>query len=118
MDKPVDQYRHYNGKMVDAASLNFEAWSRTLIGFIRHKGLEQELRDWSGGWACPVGSDPKYPLAYAVTHDLVTAMDGIVHFSDALNFRNDHLSKALSQWIEAGRKALATASPHSAEQER
>jgi predicted ATPase with chaperone activity len=37
------------------------------------------------------------------------AMEGIVHFSDALNFRNDHLSKALSQWIEAGRKLLAPA---------
>jgi hypothetical protein len=35
------------------------------------------------------------------------AMEGIVHFSDALNFRNDHLSKALSQWIEAGRKLLS-----------
>jgi hypothetical protein len=36
--------------------INFEAWSRTLIGFIRHKGLEQELKDWSGGWPCPIGS--------------------------------------------------------------
>ncbi|MDV4166232.1 hypothetical protein R1538_34850 [Rhizobium leguminosarum] len=34
-------------------------------------------------------------------------MEGIVHFSDALNFRNDHLSKALSQWIEEGRKLLS-----------
>ena len=40
-------------------------------------------------------------------------MEGIVHFSDALNFRNDHLSKALSQWIEAGRAALAKAFPSS-----
>lgn len=35
------------------------------------------------------------------------AMEGIVHFSDALNFREDHLSKALRQWIEAGRDALS-----------
>jgi hypothetical protein len=34
------------------------------------------------------------------------AMEGIVHFSDALNYRNDHLSNALRQWIEAGRAAL------------
>jgi FtsZ-binding cell division protein ZapB len=37
------------------------------------------------------------------------AMEGIVHFSDALNFRNDQLSKALSQWIEAGRALLSQA---------
>ena len=42
-----------------AHEINFEAWSRTLIGFIRHKGLEQELKDWSGGWPCPIGSTPE-----------------------------------------------------------
>lgn len=34
------------------------------------------------------------------------AMEGIVHFSDALNHQNDPLSRALAQWIEAGRAAL------------
>jgi hypothetical protein len=34
--------------------------------------------------------------------ELVTAMEGVVHFGDALDFREDHLSKALAQWIAAG----------------
>ncbi|WP_430256500.1 hypothetical protein [Neorhizobium sp. DAR64872/K0K18] len=37
---------------------------------------------------------------------LTVAMEGIVHFSDALNFRNDHLSTALAQWIAEGASAL------------
>jgi hypothetical protein len=37
---------------------------------------------------------------------LTVAMEGIVHFSDALDFRNDHLSKALAQWIAEGESAL------------
>ena len=37
---------------------------------------------------------------------LKEAMEGICHFSDALNYRDDHLSKALAQWIEAGRALL------------
>lgn len=38
--------------------------------------------------------------------ELVTAMEGVVHFGDALNYREDHLSKALRQWIEAGSAIL------------
>ena len=49
--------------------INFEAWSRTLIGFIRHKGLEQELKDWSGGWPCPIGSDGRLYDAGALMAD-------------------------------------------------
>lgn len=41
--------------------------------------------------------------------DLIEAMKGIEHFSDALSFREDHLSKALRQWIDAGRAAIAKA---------
>lgn len=39
--------------------------------------------------------------------ELVEVMRGIEHFSDALNFRNDHLSKALRQWISAGSSILS-----------
>lgn len=38
--------------------------------------------------------------------DLIEAMRGVEHFKDALDFRNDPLSKALRQWIEAGSSAL------------
>lgn len=57
-----------------AHKINFEAWSRTLIGFIRHKGLEQELKDWSGGWTCPIGSDPEAPFVYAAAPEMLAAL--------------------------------------------
>jgi ABC-type antimicrobial peptide transport system ATPase subunit len=41
--------------------------------------------------------------------ELTQTMEGVVHFSDALNFREDRLSKALKQWIDAGRAILARA---------
>lgn len=39
-----------------APKINHEAWSKSLIGFIRSKGLERELTDWCGGWKCPIQS--------------------------------------------------------------
>lgn len=39
--------------------------------------------------------------------ELIEVMNGIDHFSDALNFRNDHLSKALRDWISAGSSILS-----------
>lgn len=35
-------------------AVNYEAWARTMIGFIRSKGLERELTDWAGGFPCPI----------------------------------------------------------------
>ncbi|WP_376742476.1 hypothetical protein [Ensifer canadensis] len=84
---PVDQYVHYSGKVRLAKDLNFEAWSRTLIGFIRHKGLEQELKDWSGGWPCPVGSDPEAPLVYAFAPDLLLSL------KDAIDIIEKHVPR-------------------------
>jgi hypothetical protein len=45
----------------------------------------------------------------AAAPDLLEAMKGIVHFSDAVAFRTDPLSKALRQWIYAGEAAIAKA---------
>lgn len=45
----------------------------------------------------------------AAAPDLLEAMRGIEHFSDAVNFRSDPLSVALRQWIDAGREAIARA---------
>lgn len=33
---------------------NHKAWSRSMIGFIRERGLEREFQDWCGGFPCPV----------------------------------------------------------------
>lgn len=49
------------------------------------------------------------------TAELVEAMRGIEHFSDALDFRNDHLSKALREWIAAGSSLLSKLGLHDAE---
>lgn len=37
--------------------INFEAWAKTAVQFIRSKGLETEFTDWCGGWPCPVKSE-------------------------------------------------------------
>lgn len=37
------------------------------------------------------------------------ALDGIEHFSDAVDFKSDPLSRGLRQWINAGRAALTAA---------
>lgn len=46
------------GEQIDLTTerpgINFEAWARAMITFIREKGLEQEYTDWSGGWSCPI----------------------------------------------------------------
>lgn len=34
--------------------IDYEAWSRSMLGFIRAKGLEVELQDWCGGFPCPI----------------------------------------------------------------
>lgn len=39
-------------------AVNHEAWARSMIGFIRERDLERELRDWCGGWPCPVENLP------------------------------------------------------------
>lgn len=55
------------------------------------------------------GTKEANSLLISVSPDLIEAMKGIEHFSDALNFREDPLSKALRQWIDEGRKAIAKA---------
>lgn len=38
------------------SDLNHVAWARSMIGFIRERGLEEEFKDWCGGWPCRVAS--------------------------------------------------------------
>lgn len=70
-----DTYTHYSGKTKAATDINFEAWSRTLIGFIREKGLEQELKDWSGGWPCPI--TPFEKIGYVTAGELAHLRLGV-----------------------------------------
>lgn len=39
-----------------SGNLNHVAWARSMIGFIRERGLEGEFKDWCGGWPCRVAS--------------------------------------------------------------
>jgi hypothetical protein len=41
--------------------LNHEAWARSMIGFIRERGLESEFQGWCGGWPCRVASPDEPP---------------------------------------------------------
>lgn len=50
--------------MTNKHAINHEAWTGTLIGFIRERGLERELKDWCGGWPCPIPSDEPAIEAY------------------------------------------------------
>jgi hypothetical protein len=36
--------------------INYEAWAKNMITFIRERGLEQDFKFWSGGFPCPVES--------------------------------------------------------------
>jgi hypothetical protein len=36
--------------------INYKAWARNMMTFIRLRGLEQDFKFWSGGWPCPVES--------------------------------------------------------------
>lgn len=49
------------------SEINHVAWSRSMVTFIREKGLEDEFRHWCGGWPCGVDS--------AVSPILVNALE-------------------------------------------
>lgn len=34
--------------------INYEAWARNAVTFIRERGLDLEFTDWCGGWRCPI----------------------------------------------------------------
>lgn len=49
-----DQRNQYQKK----AQINYAAWNGTMLAFIRARGLEQDLTDFAGGWACPIKPEP------------------------------------------------------------
>lgn len=36
--------------------INYQAWSKSMITYLREKGLEEDFKDWCGGWFCPIPS--------------------------------------------------------------
>ncbi len=39
--------------------INYEAWARNAVMFIREVGLEAAFKDWSGGFPCPIQTKPR-----------------------------------------------------------
>ena len=61
-------------------AVSHEAWARSMIGFIRERGLEQELSDWCGGWPCPVESmSPGEEIGLAAKRILELAPNAGLH---------------------------------------
>lgn len=48
--------------------VNHQAWARSMITFIRERGLEEEFKFWSGGWPCPVISHRQPAYAELLAH--------------------------------------------------
>ncbi len=42
--------------MKEKPAINYEAWARNAITFIRERGLDVDFTNWSGGWKCPIAS--------------------------------------------------------------
>lgn len=38
----------------ESPPINYEAWARNMITFIRERDLEIDFKHWSGGWPCPI----------------------------------------------------------------
>jgi hypothetical protein len=53
-DKTYSSAESEPKKLKKEKEINYQAWSESLIGFIRSKGLERECTDWCGGWKCPI----------------------------------------------------------------
>jgi hypothetical protein len=55
--------------------MNYEAWAKNAITYIRQKGLEHDFQEWSGGWSCPVQSDRMSAAATELYEALVMVRD-------------------------------------------
>lgn len=67
-----------------AHPINFEAWARNAVSFIRENGMEQDFKDWSGGFPCPVATPPGWALVPVEITDKMNAA-----MIDAIQARQD-----------------------------
>lgn len=42
--------------------VNYEAWARNAVAFIRERGLELEFIDWCGGWKPPFSTETSFDI--------------------------------------------------------
>lgn len=80
--------------MTSNNKLNHEAWARSMIGFIRDRGLESEFQDWCGGWPCRVASPECGKLPADVVALVVAAREALEE-GFAIASAADKLDRAL-----------------------
>lgn len=105
-----------NGPQEDR--INYRAWSRSMIGFIRERGLEVEFKDWCGGWPCPINSDAapelldvnKSALEFSV---MFLAFTGRDRGTDRLGKTLDDLTEMAVALDAKARSAIAKAETQS-----
>lgn len=83
--------------------LNYEAWARNAIAFIRERGLEGEFSDWCGGWPVPVKATAPMIAAAPL---LLEALEKAVAYYDGLSRPHDDGEAALLDSLTA---AISTA---------
>lgn len=90
--------------------VNYEAWSRSMIAFIRSRGLESELTDFCGGWAAPISGTSGL---IAASPDLLAALQdaiGALEFSQDYHRDLDNEDQAFAaDKLDAALKAIAKA---------
>jgi hypothetical protein len=56
-------------------SVNFEAWAKSAVGYIKARKLESDFSDWCGGWKPPFGTDPCDPDPSATMKEVVEVLE-------------------------------------------
>lgn len=98
--------------MATTRGVNFEAWARNAVAFIREKGLEPEFRDWCGGFPCPVegtssmiaAAPDMYEALRHILEAIDTCGDDAVHYALA---NHQTLGDVVSEARAARAKARA-----------
>jgi hypothetical protein len=67
--------------------INYQAWARNAVAFIREKGLEAEFTDWCGGWPSPVKG----------TGAMIAAAPALLDWSDF----EDEIAEAIQDSLDA-----------------
>jgi len=66
---------------MDERKIDFEGWERNAFTFIRERGLEDQFKDWSGGFPCPV------PAAMIAAKERITELENAVGVAAAERMR-------------------------------
>lgn len=85
--------------------VNFEAWAKSAVGYIKARNLESDFGEWCGGWKPPFGTKPCDPDPAATMKEVRTLGD-VLGSWDASN-NPDDLTVIAGNMAEAIRALLA-----------